>query len=136
MTATPAPGLTRRPPPAGKRITAVETLPGSKGHRVGAGRVSARMMLAFLLQGRLRSALAMPLRVTPVDQVRSWESQLRAMEREWSEISLRRTRALLADWRGAMSEMRRQHDRLVSDGLWVTGPSDFLDIRLSSNGCG
>ena len=50
------------------------------------------------------------------------------MEREWGEISVRRTRALLADWRGAMSEMRRQHDRLVSDGQWVTGPSDFLEI--------
>ena len=50
------------------------------------------------------------------------------MEREWGEISGRRTRALLADWRGAMLEMRRQHDRLVFDGLWVTGPSDFLEI--------
>ena len=50
------------------------------------------------------------------------------MEREWGEVSVRRTRALLADWRGAMSEMRRQHDRLVSDRLWVTGPSDFLEI--------
>ena len=50
------------------------------------------------------------------------------MEREWAEIAVRRTRALLADWRGGMSEMRRQHDRLVFDGLWVTGPSDFLDI--------
>ena len=39
-----------------------------------------------------------------------------------------RPRALLADWREAMSEMRGQQDRLVSDGLWVTGPSDFLDI--------
>ena len=50
------------------------------------------------------------------------------MEREWSEISVRRTKALLADWRTAMEEMQREHDRLVSDGLWVTGPSDFLDI--------
>ena len=66
--------------------------------------------------------------VTPVDRVRLWEAHIRAMEREWGEISVRRTRALLADWRGAMSEMGRQHDRLVSDGQWVTGPSDFLDI--------
>ena len=50
------------------------------------------------------------------------------MEREWGEISARRTRALLADWHRAMSEMRRQHDRLVSHGQWVTGPSDVLDI--------
>ena len=50
------------------------------------------------------------------------------MEREWGEISARRTTALLASWRTAMLEMRREHDRLVSDGLWVTGPSDFLDI--------
>ena len=57
-----------------------------------------------------------------------WQGQFRAMEREWGEISLRRTRVLMTAWRGAMSEMRRQHDRLVSDGLWVTGPSDFLAI--------
>ena len=50
------------------------------------------------------------------------------MEREWGEISVRRTTALLANWRAAMLEMRRNHDRLVSGGLWVTGPSDFLDI--------
>ena len=50
------------------------------------------------------------------------------MEREWGEISVRRTRARTAAWRGAMSEMRHQHNRLVSDGLWVTGPSDFLAI--------
>lgn len=51
-----------------------------------------------------------------------------AMERQWDEIGARRTRRLLAGWRGAMTEMRRQHDRLVSDGLWLTGPSDFLEI--------
>ena len=51
-----------------------------------------------------------------------------AMEREWDEIAVRRTRRLVAGWRGAMTEMRRQHDRLVSDGLWLTGPSDFLEI--------
>ena len=66
--------------------------------------------------------------VTPLDRFRSWEAQFRAMEWKWGEISMRRTKALLADWRGAVSEMRRQHDRLVFDGLWVTGPSDFLDI--------
>ena len=50
------------------------------------------------------------------------------MEYEWVEISVRRTRALLVDWRKAMSEMNCQHDSLVSGGLWVTGPSDFLGI--------
>ena len=70
----------------------------------------------------------MPDNVTPGDRVRSWEAHIRAMEREWGEISVRQTRALLAGWREAMSEMRGQQDRLVSDGLWVTGPSDFLDI--------
>ena len=62
------------------------------------------------------------------DQVPSWEAHFRAMEREWSEISARRTTALLADWHGDISGMRRQHDRLVADSLWLTGPSDFLDI--------
>ena len=57
-----------------------------------------------------------------------WEAHFRAMEREWGEISARRTTALLADWHGDISLMRRQHDRLVADSLWLTGPSDFLDI--------
>ena len=50
------------------------------------------------------------------------------MERQWTELSDRQARSLLADWNDAMSEMRRQHDRLVSEGQWVTGPADFLDI--------
>lgn len=39
----------------------------------------------------------MPRRVIPVERISSWEAQLRAMERDWVEISGRRTRALLAD---------------------------------------
>ncbi len=70
----------------------------------------------------------MSLGVTPVDRVRLWEAQFRAMEREWGEISAHWTRVRMAAWRGAMSEMQRQHGRLVSDGLWVAGPSDFLAI--------
>ena len=70
----------------------------------------------------------MPVGVTPVDPNYSWDLQFQAMDRDWGDILVRRTRALLADWSGAMSQMRRQHDRLVSDGLWVTGPSDFLDV--------
>jgi hypothetical protein len=50
------------------------------------------------------------------------------MELEWHEIAARRTRRLLTKWREAMTGMRRQHDRLVSDRLWLTGPSDFLQI--------
>ena len=64
----------------------------------------------------------------PVDRVSSWKAHIRAMECEWEEIAERQTRALLADWHETMSEMRHEHDRLVSDGLWVGGPSDFLDI--------
>ena len=70
----------------------------------------------------------MRLQVTPVDQVRSWEVRIRAMQRDWDEISAHRTRALLADWREAMSEMRRRYERVVAEGRWVTGPSDFLNI--------
>ena len=70
----------------------------------------------------------MCLQDAPEDQVRSWNLHIPAMQRDWDEILARRTRALLADWRGTMSQMRRQHDRLVSAGLWVTGPSNFLEI--------
>ena len=62
------------------------------------------------------------------NQVLSWEVNIRAMEREWSEMAARRTKTLLAEWQEAMTELRCQHDRLVSDGVWLTGPSDFLDI--------
>lgn len=54
-----------------------------------------------------------------------------AMEREWEGIAvreLRRKRMLVAEWRVTMREMRRQHDCLISDGLWLTGPSDFFEI--------
>ncbi len=74
------------------------------------------------------SELPVPPETTPVDRISSWEDHIRSMEGEWGKISQRQTTSLLADWREAMSEMRHQHDRLVSDGLWVSGPSDFLDI--------
>ncbi|MYB06593.1 MAG: hypothetical protein F4Y24_09600 [Gemmatimonadetes bacterium] len=64
----------------------------------------------------------------PVHQVSVWEAHIHAMESQWEEIAERQTRALLADWNEAMSEMRLLHDRLVSDGLWLSGPSGFLDI--------
>ena len=70
----------------------------------------------------------MPLQVAQVDPVRSWQTHVRAMAQQWSEISARRTGVLVAAWQRAMSEMRRRHDRLVADGLWLTGPSDFLAI--------
>ena len=70
----------------------------------------------------------MPLHVTPVDRVHSWESQFPAMERQWRRISRRRTEALLTEWSAAQSAMRREHDRLLAEGLWLTGPSDFLAI--------
>ena len=96
----------------------------------------------------------MPFISSQGSQVRSWEVNIRAMEREWDEIALRQTRALLADWHStirsmehewceiaarrtktllgewheAMAAMRCQQERLVSDGLWLTGPSDFLSI--------
>ena len=72
--------------------------------------------------------IALSPEATPVDQAGTWEGRFRAMECQWMGISARREKALLADWTEAMSEMRCQHDRLVSKGLWVTGPSDFLAI--------
>ena len=65
---------------------------------------------------------------TESEQIPSWKVTIRAMERDWGEIGARRTRTLLAEWGEAMTVMRRQHDRLVSDGVWLTGPSGFLDI--------
>lgn len=62
------------------------------------------------------------------DRVNSWKAHIRAMDAQWEAISERQSRALLTGWNEAMSEMRQQHDRLIADGLWVSGPSDFLDI--------
>jgi len=64
----------------------------------------------------------------PINRLSSWQAHLRSMENQWEEIAERQTRTLLADWRTTMAEMRHRHNRLVSKGLWVTGPSDFLDI--------
>ena len=50
------------------------------------------------------------------------------MERDWSEVLRRRREALLSDWRTAICDMQDQHDRLVANGRWVTGPSDFLGV--------
>ncbi len=63
-----------------------------------------------------------------VDRVNSWDAHIRAMEAEWEEISARQATARLANWNEAISEMRHQQERLISDGLWVSGPSDFLDV--------
>ena len=74
------------------------------------------------------SEIDMLPKAIPVDRARSWKAHIRAMESEWEEIAERQARALLDAWKKAMPEMRLQHDCLVSDGLWVSGPSDFLDI--------
>ncbi len=50
------------------------------------------------------------------------------MEHEWDEITARRKRRLLCEWRGAMAAMRRKHDQLVAAGRWLTGPADFFAI--------
>ena len=70
----------------------------------------------------------MPPGATPIDRARSWEPQFRKMDHDWRECLARWRKALLTDWCLDMDEMRRQHDRLVAEGLWVTGASDFLGI--------
>ena len=50
------------------------------------------------------------------------------MDREWSDVLRCQEEVLLSDWRRAISDMQSQHDRLVANGRWVTGPSDFLAI--------
>ena len=74
------------------------------------------------------SERVLSLSAAPSDRIRSWKAHICAMEREWREVSKHQARVLLADWRVAMSEMRCQQDSFVSKGLWVSGPSDFLDI--------
>lgn len=57
-----------------------------------------------------------------------WRGDMTAMEREWRDIAARRTTTLVAGWNEAMAEMRREQERLVSEGRWMTGPSDFFGI--------
>lgn len=58
----------------------------------------------------------MPGSDTVVDRAPSWDAHIRAMKREWGEISVRRTGALLASWHEAMSDMQSQQDRLAPTG--------------------
>lgn len=58
----------------------------------------------------------------------SWRERFCEMDRDWSGVLRRQEEALLSDWRRAISDMQSQHDRLVADGRWVTGPSDFMAI--------
>lgn len=50
------------------------------------------------------------------------------MDRDWSGVLRRQEEALLSGWRRAFSDMQSQHDRLVANGRWVAGPSDFLAV--------
>ncbi len=50
------------------------------------------------------------------------------MEGEWGEIGALRTQALLAVWHSDMAVMECEQNRIVSEGLWITGPTDFLGI--------
>ncbi len=70
----------------------------------------------------------MPREVTSVSRLSVWKAQIRAMDSEWEEITARRTKGILATWHAAILEMRCVYYRLVSDGRWVTGPADFLNI--------
>ena len=63
-----------------------------------------------------------------LDQVRRWEEQFLVMEGEWKKIHQKQVTHLVAEWRQTMTKMRRGYQELVSRGLWVSGPSDFLSI--------
>lgn len=67
-------------------------------------------------------------REPPASPAQSQRGQFREMERDWAEVLRRREEALLSGWRRAISDMQSQQDRLVANGRWVTGPSDFLAI--------
>ena len=62
------------------------------------------------------------------EKVRCWEDEFQEMRMEWNEI---RQRKLASGMERCREEFERIHDAyraLVSRGLWVSGPADFLSI--------
>ena len=61
-------------------------------------------------------------------QIRQWEKQFLEMEQEWKEIQKQKIASDMTRWEKQFTEMNDEYQRLVSDGLWVSGPADFLSI--------
>ena len=62
------------------------------------------------------------------DRMRLWEDELLEMEREWKEIRQRKQASDMTRWKKQVAEMKHAYQALVSRGLWVSGPADFLSI--------
>ena len=63
-----------------------------------------------------------------LDRIRGWEEHFQALEREWKEIQQQNMEDVMAFWERAMMEVNRDYRDLVSRGMWVSGPADFLSI--------
>jgi hypothetical protein len=61
----------------------------------------------------------------------TWEAEASAADAEWQAI-LGRTRVARADdarvWTTEIEELAAEHDQLIRDGRWVSGPEDLLSI--------
>ena len=61
-------------------------------------------------------------------QVRRWENRLLELAQEWKQDSDRQTQSDLSRWNRHFAGMHVEYQGLVSGGLWVSGPADFLNI--------
>lgn len=62
------------------------------------------------------------------EQILQSEEQFREMEREWTAIGRRDLARLMAAWQARMAATAVEYEGLVTKGLWVSGPADFLGI--------
>ncbi|MDE0207376.1 MAG: PD-(D/E)XK nuclease family protein, partial [Candidatus Tectomicrobia bacterium] len=62
------------------------------------------------------------------DQITQWDNRIREMVKDWESIRRRTTAATLARWEHHFAGMNAEYQGLLSRGLWVSGPADFLSI--------
>ena len=62
------------------------------------------------------------------NQKDQWEKQFQEMEQEWRDIRQQQMASDMTRWEKQFAEISDEYQCLVSRGLWVSGPADFLSI--------
>ena len=57
-----------------------------------------------------------------------WDASFRALASEWAGLQHARETIDIEAWDRSMATLRAEHQRLVDEGLWVSGPSDLMTI--------
>ena len=62
------------------------------------------------------------------EHIRRWENRFQDIDQEWHEIRNRNTAIGVTRWQDQFARMNAEYLGLVSRGLWVHGPTDFLGV--------